>query len=70
MILKVKQMIFVSLKCFLEYDQHFERFRRDRGVPCLWRYRAFRILPQICTANHTIVSIQMYAITVQICGNF
>ena len=34
------------------------------------RYKAFQKLPQIYTANHATFPIQMYAITVQICGNF
>ena len=33
-------------------------------------YRAFHKLTQIYTANHTTFPIRMYAITVQICGNF
>ena len=33
-------------------------------------YRAFPKLPQIYTANHATFPIQMYSITVQICGNF
>ena len=32
-------------------------------------YRAFHILPQLYTANHATFPIQMYAITVLICGN-
>ena len=33
-------------------------------------YGARHILAQIFTANHVTIPIQMYAITVHICGNF
>ena len=36
----------------------------------IYTYRAFHTFPQIYTVNHATFSMQMYAITVQICGNF
>ena len=36
----------------------------------MYMYGVFHILPQIYTANHATFPIQMYAITVQIFGNF
>ena len=39
----------------------------DKFLNC---YQAFHILAQIYTANHATFPIQIYTMTVQICGNF
>ena len=52
------------------YALKVQNFNNISGTDFVFTYRAFHKLPQIYTANHATFPIQMYAITVWICGNF